>query len=123
MNPNSHILIKNDFFILKEAYVDSFGHTVWNITDPKSKNLLMVHSSKDGVLYVKFFKRCPVSRKCALAALTKICEILLERNLKPSINIHYTNKALISLCTKIGFKKIKDVKHLYRLKKLNNKPI
>ena len=123
MNPNLPIIIKDKLYILKEAYVDLYGHTIWNIIDPKNENLLMVHTSKDGVLYVKFFKHCPISRECAISAITKICEILLERNLNPTINIHYTNTSLISLCTKIGFRKVKDIKHLYQLKKLNNKPI
>ena len=123
MRPSTPIVIKDEFFILEEAYVDSSGHTIWNITDTQTNKSLVVHTSNSGTLFIKFFKHHPITKNCSLLSITKICEILLERNLKPSINIHYTNTALILLCKKIGFRKVKDVKHLYRLKKLNNKPI
>lgn len=115
--------IEDKNFILNEVLIETDGDTLWNIKDPKQDKdaYFVVHTDRTGRLYVTFFKRHYVSNNCSLYGISKICEILLERNLKPTIKIHYTNKSLITLCYKVGFRKYKNVKHLYYLKKLNLK--
>lgn len=112
------LTVKTDDFILKESYVDPQGNSIWDIKDPKHDTNFIVHTSTSGSLFVKFFKGVYVSNSCSLNALREICKILLERNLNPTIRIYYKNKALIGICTKIGFRKKKGVKNHYYLKKL-----
>lgn len=112
------IVIKEANYTLKESYIDSFGDTIWVITEPNTKNVFHVHTSSTGKLYISFFKGIKICRTCSQEAIRKICEILLERGLNPTINIHYTNQNLIKLCCKIGFRKNKKIKQQYYLKTL-----
>lgn len=114
------IAIEDEDFILKEVIVESNGDTVWDVKDKCSQNSFIVHSSSVGKLYITFFKNCYINTNCSFNAIKKICEILLERNLKPTINIHYTNESLIKLCCAIGFRKDKKVKNQYYLKKIKS---
>lgn len=118
MSKQNPIKIVDDNYILREALVDSSGDIVWEITDPKTKHSFVVHSSTSGKIYINFFKGHEITPSCSYNSLKKLCEILLKRNLTPTINIHYTNTGLIALCTKIGFRKLKNVKHQYYLKSL-----
>ena len=118
MEERKRIIVKDENYILKELYTDSDGDTVWDIEDPKKQNNFVVHSSASGKLYITFFKRLNITDKCSLNAIKKICEILLERGLNPTINIYYKNTSLIALCKKIGFRKTKNVKREYYLKNL-----
>ena len=118
MKERKLIIIETEDYILRECIVDSNGDTTWDVKDTKTGNSFVVHSFSSGKLYITFFKRCHVTRNCSLNALRKICEILLERNLNPTINIYYKNTDLIKLCCVIGFRKDKNVKHLYYLKNL-----
>lgn len=112
------LTIEDENFILKEEIVDLNGDTVWSVKDKSSQNSFIVHSSYLGKLYITFFKNCYIDTNCSFNAIKKICEILLERNLKPTINICYTNIHLIKLCCAIGFRKNKKVKNLYYLRNL-----
>lgn len=112
------IIIKETNYTLKESYTDSSGDTIWIITEPNTKNVFHVHTSSSGKLYLSFFKGIRISSICAQAAIKKICEILLEQGLNPTINIHYTNQNLIKLCCQIGFRKNRKIKHQYYLKTL-----
>lgn len=112
------ILIKTDTYILKETYIDAQGDTVWEIKDPKNNNIFFIHSSPLGQLYINFFKGNYISTNCSLNAIKKLCEILLSRQLHPTIKIYYTNESLIRLCCSVGFRKDKKVKHQYYLKNL-----
>ena len=112
------IVIKENNYILKESYTDSFGDTIWIITEPDTQNVFHVHTSSNGKLYISFFKGIKISKACSHESIRKICEILLEQGLYPTINIHYTNQSLINLCCKIGFRKNRKLKHQYYLKTL-----
>jgi len=118
MGERKLIKTQTEDYILRESIVDSNGDTTWDIKDTKTGNSFVVHSSSFGKLYITFFKNCHITRNCSFNAIKKICEILLERNLKPTINIYYKNTELIKLCCAIGFRKNKKVKHLYYLKNL-----
>ena len=85
------IIIKDANYTLKETYIDTDEDTIWEVTDPKNENTFMVHSSNKGELYITFFKKSYISSKCSINSVKKICEILLERNLTPSIHIHPKN--------------------------------
>ncbi len=117
MKKRELIEIVDDNYILKENHVDSVGDTVWEIIDPQTGNTFLVHSFTSGKLYIHFFKRCKISDRCALDSLRKICEILMQKNLNPTITISDSNTSLICLCKKIGFKK-STIRHTYYLKNL-----
>lgn len=112
------IIIEDEIYVLREALVDSDGETIWNIQDKQTKQIFVVHSRARGEMYITFFKGYNITSKCAYNAIHKICEILLERGLNPTINIYYKNQKLIKLCCAMGFRKVIGVKHLYYLKKL-----
>lgn len=112
------IRIDKENFSLKELYIDSDGDTIWEITNPRNNKKFIVHSTAFGKMYITFFKGEMVSTKCAKEALRQLCEILIERNLNPHINIYYKNTSLIKLCCSIGFRKTPGIKHTYYLKKL-----
>lgn len=118
MGERKLIKIETENYILTESIVDSNGDTTWDIKDPKTCNSFVVHSFSSGKMYITFFKRCHITSSCSFNALKKICEIMLERDLKPTINIYYKNTQLIKLCCALGFRKDKRVKHLYYLKSL-----
>lgn len=112
------LTVQTDDFILKESYIDQSGNTVWDIKDPKHDTSFIVHASSTGSLFVKFFKGNYVSNACSLNSLRELCKILVERNLEPTIRIPNTNKKLIGMCYKIGFKKKKGSGYQYYLKQL-----
>lgn len=117
MNERKPILIETEKFILKEEYVDSDGESVWSITNPKSRNnLFYVHCQFSGSLYISFLKGIHCNYDFVLVALRELCKILLNQYSILTINIYHKNKALISLCRKVGFRKQRNVKHLYYLK-------
>lgn len=112
------IIIENEHYILREAVVDLDGETVWDIQDQHTNNTFVVHTREKGEMYITFFKGYNITSKCKYNAIHKICEILLERGVNPTINIYYKNNALIKLCCAIGFRKVIGVKHLYYLRNL-----
>ncbi len=117
MNERKPRLIETEKFILKEAFVDSDGESVWCITNLQNKNdLFYVHCYFSGSLYISFLKGIHCNYNFALASLRELCKILLEQYAILTINIYYTNKFLIGLCRKIGFRKQHNVRHLYYLK-------
>ena len=113
-----YLKIANPNYVLKECHVDSVGDTVWDIYDPKKGNSFVVHSFENGKLYIHFFKRGTISRECSYNGLKKLCEVLLERNLCPTIVIKPRNTALINLCRKIGFRRSKHLRNEYFLRSL-----
>lgn len=113
MDGRKLILLEEVNYTLREALIDSDGDTVWEITDPSTKNTFIVHTTSKGHMYISFFKKDHITAKCANKSIRKICEILIERGLRPTINIYHTNTALIVTCTKIGFRKVSKVRHLY----------
>ena len=117
MKERKPILIETARFILKEEIINSDGSSTWSITNPKNKNsLFYVHCYFSGSLYISFLKGIYCNNDFVLASLRKLCEILLNEYSILTINICYTNKALINLCRKIGFRKQHNTKYLYYLK-------
>ncbi len=107
--------IETDGFILTEKIVDSDGESTWIVTERKSNRIFYIHLFNKNCLYIKFFKNNKI--KNPSEAIKAFCNYLVtKRHLNPTIKIFYTNKALISVCTKSGFRKQKNAKYLYFFK-------
>ena len=118
MKNRNLIFLETDQYTIKESLLDSDGETVWEVRDPKNNNYFLVHTNSLGHMYITFFKKKYISNECSQLGIKEICKILLERGLNLTINIYYTNVSLIILLRKIGFKKFRNVKHLYYLETL-----
>lgn len=107
--------IETDNFILTENIRDSNGDSTWLVTEKKSNRIFYIHVFSNNYINIKLFSRNNIQNPSE--AISALCNnIVYETNKIPSINIHYTNKSLISHCTKAGFRKVKKVKHLYIFK-------
>lgn len=106
---------ETEHFMIEESLVDTSGDAIWSITEKENNSYFYIHVSATGQLYITFFKNTKV--KNPIEAIEFICKDIIAKNLIPTIKIHYTNTCLISLCRKVGFRKVKDQKHLYVYKK------
>lgn len=106
---------ETDNFILEEGICDSHGDSTWVITQKKNGSIFYIHIFNVNHLNIKLFNRSKI--KNPSEAITALCNyIITETGKIPYMNIHYTNKTLIAQCTKAGFRKVKNVKHLYTFK-------
>lgn len=55
MDERKLILLEEGNYTLREALIDSDGDTVWEITDPTTKNTFIVHTTSKGHMYISFF--------------------------------------------------------------------
>lgn len=107
--------IETENFILTENIHDSNGDSTWIVTEKRSNRIFYIHVFSTSYINIKLFSKNNI--KNPSEAISALCNnIVSETSRIPSINIHYTNKALISHCTKAGFRKVKNVKHLYTFK-------
>lgn len=107
--------IETEHFILAERIIDSSGDSTWLITEKRNNRIFYIHLFNNTCIYIKFFKDNCI--KNPDEAITAFCNyISTKKKSNVTINIHYTNKALIRICTKAGFIKQKNVKHLYIFK-------
>lgn len=102
-------------FILEENIRDSHGDSTWLITQKKNGSIFLIHVFNTNHVNIKIFGNSKLSNPSE--AISALCNHIIEKTGKiPYMNIHYTNKALITHCTKAGFRKVKNVKHLYTFK-------
>ncbi len=107
--------IETDNFILTQDIIDSNGNSTWIATKKSNENIFYIHVFNVSYINIKLFKGTYIEG--AEEAISALCNyIASETNAVPSINIHYTNKSLITICRKAGFRKVKNVKHLYTFK-------
>ncbi len=105
--------IETDNFILTQSIVDSNGDSTWLVTRKKNSRIFYIHVFDVNHINIKFFNFIQSPSE----AITALCKhIVSETGKTPYINIHYTNKDLIIACQKAGFRKVKNIKHLYRFK-------
>lgn len=106
---------ETDNFILEESICDSHGDSTWIITQKKDGSIFYIHVFNLNYMNIKLFNHSKIKNPSeAIAALCNY--VLAETGITPSMNIHYTNQTLIAHCTKAGFRKVKNVKHLYTFK-------
>ena len=103
---------ETEHFLLEESLIDSSGDAVWSVTEKHSTSCFYIHVSNSGLLYITFFKKVVIST-CPDEAIKFICEEIISRNLIPTIKIKPTNTALIRLCKKVGFYKVRGSKFSY----------
>lgn len=108
--------IETNNFILTQELVESDGESTWLVTEPKSNEMFYIHVLTNNRLNIKIFNETRFSSD-ASEAITALCFFLIdETQINPTINIYYKNKHLILLCVKAGFRKKKNIKHLYIFK-------
>ena len=107
--------IETNNFILTQNVLDANGDCTWLITQKSNAAIFYIHVFASNRLNIKLFNKSHI--KNPSEAIAALCEyLILETNTTPCINIHDTNKSLIAICTKAGFRKVKNIKHLYTFK-------
>lgn len=105
--------IETDNFTLTQSLVDSKGDSTWLVTKKNNSKIFYIHVFDVNHINIKLFS----SIKDPSEAITALCNHIVEETGKiPYINIHYTNKDLIVACRRAGFRKVKNIKHLYKFK-------
>lgn len=113
------IIYKDDMCIVTVNYIESDSTVHFDVKDPISGDIFVVHVSPKGVFNIHYFPKANnISKYCSQKGIVEICKVYVANNIQPRINIVYTNKPLIAICTCVGFRKVKNIKHLYVLKKL-----
>lgn len=108
--------IKTNNFILIQDVVESDGESTWSVKECNTGSMFYIHVFRNNQLNIKIFSHTRFISNPS-EAIVALCNLLIDTtNIIPSINIIYTNKNLISICTKAGFKKKRNVKHLYIFK-------
>ena len=111
--------IETNNFILNQDLVESDGESTWSVTECHTGKIFYIHVLRNNRLNIKIFSRTGFINNPS-EAITALCNFLIDStNIVPSINIIYTNKTLISICTEAGFRKKRNVKHLYIFKTTN----
>lgn len=104
--------IETNNFILTQNVLGSNGDSTWLVTKKGHKEIFYIHVFNESFINIKLFNKTNIMN--AEEAISALCNFISsETNKVPSINIHYKNKALITKCRKAGFRKVKNVKHLY----------
>lgn len=108
-------ILESNNFILTQSIIDPNGDSTWTVREKKHFNrIFYIHVFSKNQLNIKLYHHI----KNADEAISLLCDTLqVENDIAPRINIHYTNKALITVCCKAGFRKKKNIKHLYIYKK------
>lgn len=114
-------LIEGKLSTAREVIVDSEENSIWYVRDIKTRNTFIIKVSKKGELYIDFLKEQPIPQKCSIEGIRNVCEELLNREIKPTIEITSNNKNLIIVCRKVGFRKTKGIERQYYLKMLKGK--
>lgn len=114
-------LIEGKLSTAREVIVDSEENSIWYVRDIKTRNTFIIKVSKKGELYIDFLKEQPIPQKSSIEGISNICEELLNREIKPTIEITSNNKNLIIVCRKVGFRKTKGIERQYYLKMLKGK--
>lgn len=105
--------IETNNFTLTQSLVESNGDSTWIVTKKSNSKIFYIHVFDVNHINIKLFN----SVNNPSEAITALCNYIVEETGKiPYINIYYTNKSLIAACTKAGFRKVKNVKHLYKFK-------
>lgn len=105
-------------YLLREVVICQNGDTVWDVFDKQTSSQFVIHTSSYGRLKLTFFRNFHITFNCQLNSIKKVCEILLERNLTPTIFIKNSNSSLKNLFVALGFRKYQKFKSLYYLKNL-----
>lgn len=114
-------LIEGKLSTAREVIVDSEENSIWYVRDIKTRNTFIIKVSKKGELYIDFFKEQPIPQRCSIEGISNVCEELLNREIKPTIEITSNNKNLIIVCRKVGFRKTKGIERQYYLKMLKGR--
>lgn len=105
--------IETDNFTLTQSLVNSKGNSTWLVTKKNNSKIFYIHVFDVNYINIKLFD----SIKDSSEAITALCnDIVAETGQIPYMNIYYQNKAFIAACTKAGFRKVKNMKHLYKFK-------
>jgi len=113
--------IETENFIIKEGVVDSNNDSTWIITSKNDNKSFFIHFFRSSLsINIKFFKGHYIQNSSE--AIHDFCEYLCSQGFIPKITI-YKNVPLIITCKKAGFRKVKDVEHLYVYKVKNNTSI
>lgn len=106
--------IETDNFMLTQSLIDSKGDSTWLVTRKNNSKIFYIHVFDVNHINIKLFNN---SVKDPSEAINALCnDIVAETGKIPYINIHYTNKDLIVACKRAGFRKVKNIKHLYKFK-------
>ena len=105
--------IETDNFTLTQNLIESNGDSTWLVTKKSNSRIFYIHVFNVNHLNIKLFNYVQNPSE----AITALCNHIIAKTGKtPYINIHYTNKTLIVACKKAGFRKVKNIKHLYKYK-------
>lgn len=110
--------IETNNFILTQSIVDSKGDSTWLVMKKSNSKIFYIHVFDVNHINIKLFNSNSIQDPSE--AITELCNyIVAETGKIPYINIHYKNEALIVACRRAGFRKVKNIKHLYRFKVKN----
>lgn len=108
--------IETDNFVLTQNIVESDGKSTWAVKELNTNKIFYIHVLRNNRLNIKLFNGTGFINSPS-EAISALCNFLIsETNIIPSINIFYKNQPLIHVCTKAGFRKKQNVKHLYIFK-------
>lgn len=108
--------IETDNFVLTQNIVESDGESTWTVKELHTNKIFYIHVLHNNRLNIKLFNGTNFINNPS-EAISALCNFLIsETNIIPSINIFYKNESLIRVCTKAGFRKRKNIKHLYIFK-------
>lgn len=107
--------IETNNFILTQNVIDSSGDCTWIVTQKSNSEIFYIHVFDVNHINIKLFNKNTI--KNPSEAISALCNHLVSETRKILyMNIYYKNQSLIAACTKAGFRKVKNIKHLYTFK-------
>lgn len=106
--------LETDNFVLSESLTNPNGDSTWTITKKSNNRIFYIHVFNKNQLNIKFYGFIEDAHE----AISLLCNTIAEEtSTSPCINIHHTNQALIKTCIRAGFRKKRNIKHLYIYRK------